>query len=70
MSQTLRSSESIVLEWFGVGDGQQAAGRPQLQLAGVNTEGLMHLTHAQFKRCSQALTGDGCAPNLIITSGG
>jgi hypothetical protein len=36
----------------------------------VNTEGLMHLTHAQFKRCSQALTGDGCAPNLIITSGG
>ena len=36
----------------------------------VNTEGLMHLTHAQFKRCSQALTGDGCAPNLIITSSG
>ena len=36
----------------------------------VNTEGLMHLTHAQFKRCSQLLTGDGCAPNLIITSGG
>jgi hypothetical protein len=34
MSQTLRSSESIVLEWFGDGDGQQAAGRPQLQLAG------------------------------------
>ena len=62
----------IVLEWFGDGDGdgQQAAGRPQLQLAGVNTEGLMHLTHAQFKRCSQALTGDGCAPNLIITSSG
>ena len=40
MPQTLRSSESIVLEWFGDGDGdgdgdgQQAAGRPQLQLAG------------------------------------
>ena len=49
---------------------KQAAGRPQLQLAGKHTEGLMHLTHAQFKRCSQALTGDGCAPNLIITSGG
>ena len=61
-----------LLEWFGdgYGDGQQAAGRPQLQLAGKHTEGLMHLTHAQFKRCSQALTGDGCAPNLIITSGG
>lgn len=26
--------KSIVLEWFGDGDGQQAAGRPQLQLAG------------------------------------
>ena len=38
MPQTLRSSESIVLEWFGDGDGdgdgQQGAGRPQLQLAG------------------------------------
>ena len=36
MPQTLRSSESIVLEWFGDGDGdgQQAVGRPQLQLAG------------------------------------
>ena len=32
MPQTLRSSESIVLGWFG--DGQQAAGKPQLQLAG------------------------------------
>ena len=70
MPQTLGSSEPIVLEWFGDGDGQQAAGRPQLQLAGKHTEGLMHLTHAQFKRCSQALTGDGCAPNLIITSSG
>ena len=70
MPQTLGSSESIVLEWFGDGDGQQAAGRPQLQLAGKHTEGLMHLTHAQFKRCSQALTGDGCTTNLIITSRG
>ena len=34
MPQTLGSSEPIVLEWFGDGDGQQAAGRPQLQLAG------------------------------------
>lgn len=36
----------------------------------ANIDGLMHSAHAQFKRCSQALTGDGCAPNLIITSSG
>jgi transposase len=36
----------------------------------VNTDGLMHLTQAQFKRCAQALTGDGCTPNLVMTSSG